>query len=101
MEAGDKDFIGREHIEDVLARSHRFFFVVVHLEMPFWTLHRHYVLRARVSGNYDALSLAFDMKRQQTRRMARGIDRGNAGDNLVARLDKLRAVRQRNADLYK
>src|SRR5262245_55206412 len=84
---GEK-LIARKHIEDTLARCHRFFFVIVHFEMPFRSLHGHHILRAGVGCNHETLSPALYMERQQTKRMACGIYGGNAGHDLVARFDE-------------
>ena len=48
VEAGDKQFVGRHHIEDALAGSHRLLLVVVDVKMQVRPLQRHHVVPARV-----------------------------------------------------
>src|SRR4249919_425567 len=88
MKAGEKQPVGREHIQDPLTRRHGLVLVVIHLEMPFGTLHCHDVLRAGVGGDHETLAAALDMKREQPGRMTGGVDGGDARHDLVARFDE-------------
>src|SRR5262249_44160273 len=97
---GEK-LIARKHIEDTLARCHRFFFVIVHFEMPFWSLHGHHILRAGVGGNHETLSPALYMERQQTRRMACGIYGGKCRHDLAPPVFEGLTVSQWHADFHK
>src|SRR5262249_25797800 len=86
VETRREKLIPPKPIEDTLGACQPFFFVIVHFEMPFWSLHGHHILRAGVGGNHETLSPALYMERQQTRRMACG--GGNAGHDLVAQFDE-------------
>ena len=82
------------------ACRNRFFFVIVHLEVPFRALHCHHILSAGIGGDHEAFAIAFDMKRQQARRMSSSVDRRYARTRPVSGLNECRTVGERHADIH-
>src|SRR5215470_13835208 len=82
VEAGHKNPVRGEHVQDALAGRYGFFLVIIHFEVPFRTLNCHDILRASVRGDHHAFPRAFDVKRHQAGRMACRVDGGDARDNL-------------------
>ena len=65
----------------------RLVLVVVDVEMQIGPLQRHHVMAGGVGPVDHALALALDGEGHQPGRMPEGVDRADAGHDLVARLD--------------
>jgi hypothetical protein len=63
VKASHEKVIGRNHVEDALARKHGLILIVIDIKVPIWPLNGHDVMDAGIGPNEKAFSPTFDVIR--------------------------------------